>query len=1687
MPHPDSSTPSRIPDPAPDGNPEPDPAPGLLRHLEEALGDLEMAGEVARTVRAVVHRVRLGRLGDRPLALKLALQPSERDDLARFRHEARLLSEVRHPNVVEVHDLGVLPGGYPYLVMELVEPYAVPEAPPWEEVYDLGVQAAAGLAHIHHHRVVHLDVKPGNLGIAPDGGTGGRRLKILDFGLAQELRGPLDRRIRGTLAYTAPEVLLQDRYDHRADLYSLGLTLLQIATGTLPSAGGDREALLYHLTAEAPTPDELRRLRPDMPEALAEILARLLRRDPAERYASAGRLLEALGRAAGREIDPGALALGTGGVLASRLVGRAQAVARLGTELAAARRGEARVLAVEGAEGIGKSRLLREFRLLAAVDGARVAFGRASAEGGRPLQPFLQALDQLGVSVEPTAGTEAPLESGPPRADAPGRFRLFREISRRLAEASRLRPEAPLVLLLDDLHLAGRESAELLDFLARDLGSDGAADEEADAAAEGAHVLVVASRRPREPADDAGAPVLPLAPLPREATGELLDASLGVEAPGTLPEGLRDWIHEASEGLPGRVQQLLRHLIDEGDLVFRGGEWKPRRAALARLTGREAAEALAWRRLASLDEGARRLLEGAAVVGEPVSASALAELLEEPVEGVWEGLAALAEQGFLERLMEPGGAAYVIAGSRLRDGLYATLEPARRGDLHLRLGEALGRRVDAGEGELAAGAAEHLWRAGRRAESLPYLLAAARDAAAVHGHAEAASLFGRAAEAAEEAGDPAAAFEARSGQARALALAGHPGRALRLYQQLLETGPPPEGPAPRAHARLCLENGRLHGRLGEHRAALAAFEDGLAAAEPEGELAIELLHGKAVALRDLGRAAKAVETARAALRRTRSGGPAGGRATLARQRALLVNTLAQMDFARGDLRRAGRLARWGLRGALGTGDRYLAIVLRNTLAMARWKTGDFAAASALFAENLAAADALNDPWAQLPALNNLGILHCGRGEWREARRLLGRSLEMNRRLGAREGEALARINLGEVEEALGDLRRARRHGQRALALLEGSAESPDHRSSSGGARVAARLLLASVARKSGDLDEAGDHVRNAMAGAEATGDRDLAVQALYQRGLLEADRGSAERAREDLERALEGFEELGAGPDAERARQALTSLEERRSSPDGGAVAGRPGDGEAGTAPGAADPTLPEVMKVINSSLDLGEVLDRTMDLALERLGAERGMIVFADPLTRELEVAVARNLGGDGEAGGRGEERQLSESVVRRVIEKNEPVVAVDAPADSRFAGAESIVASHILSILCVPLAIRDRLEGAIYVDHCRARHLFRQADVEFLRSFADGAAVAIQNARLYGELEEARRRLETENRSLRREIRAAHHLGSLIGKSRAIEELKGTLERVAQSSSTVLIRGESGTGKGLVARIIHNISPRRGGPFIHFNCAALPETLVESELFGHEKGAFTGATERKPGRFELAHEGTVFLDEIGKVSKAIQAKLLRVVEDKEFERVGGTRTQRSDVRIITATNLDLEQAIARDDFREDLYYRLNIIPIVLPPLRERREDVPDLARHFLERIARDLGQSPRELDPAALELFLRHPWPGNVREIESAIHRALVLSTREVLTAEDFAWIAVAGGDGAAAGDPAAALAGAMPEQLDLEEGRYQELLDGFDRRLVQAALERCDGKIRETARVLGIARNTLKAKMQRYGLEA
>ncbi len=332
---------------------------------------------------------------------------------------------------------------------------------------------------------------------------------------------------------------------------------------------------------------------------------------------------------------------------------------------------------------------------------------------------------------------------------------------------------------------------------------------------------------------------------------------------------------------------------------------------------------------------------------------------------------------------------------------------------------------------------------------------------------------------------------------------------------------------------------------------------------------------------------------------------------------------------------------------------------------------------------------------------------------------------------------------------------------------------------------------------------------------------------------------------------------------------------------------------------------------------------------------------------------------------------------------------------------------------------------------------------------------AEKIENARMLDQLKE-------HNRYLEQEISGEYDM--LVGQSEAMRRVLELIDRVAGQDSTVLIQGESGTGKELAARAIHNKSPRRRNPFIKVNCAALNDNLLESELFGHEKGSFTGAVRRKKGRFELADGGTLFLDEIGDISPATQVKLLRVLQEKEFERVGGEQTLHVNVRILAATNRDLNQLIEQGKFREDLYYRLNVIPLRLPPLRERKEDIPLLVHHFLKKL-----NTSKTIEPQGMELFKMYPWPGNIRELENLIERLVVISPKENIPATLIAH----------ALEPQSA-SGHMPETLNLNDALYQ-----FEKKLIVEAMKKANGVKNQAARLLGIRTSALYYKLEKFGL--
>jgi formate hydrogenlyase transcriptional activator len=391
-------------------------------------------------------------------------------------------------------------------------------------------------------------------------------------------------------------------------------------------------------------------------------------------------------------------------------------------------------------------------------------------------------------------------------------------------------------------------------------------------------------------------------------------------------------------------------------------------------------------------------------------------------------------------------------------------------------------------------------------------------------------------------------------------------------------------------------------------------------------------------------------------------------------------------------------------------------------------------------------------------------------------------------------------------------------------------------------------------------------------------------------------------------------------------------------------------------------------------------------------------------------------------------------------------------------------------LQVLChIPLISRKRTLGVVSLGRM-APTAFTQKDLDFLALIANQVAIAVENALAYREIAELKDRLAQEKVYLEDEIRSELNFEEIVGRSPALRTVLQEIETVAPTDSTVLIYGETGTGKELIARAIHNLSTRRGNAFVKLNCAAIPTGLLESEMFGHEKGAFTGAVAQRIGRFELANHGTVFLDEIGEIPLELQPKLLRVLQEREFERLGSSRTLRSDARLIAATNRDLAEMVDEQKFRADLFYRLNVFPVRVPPLRERTEDIPLLVRHFVQQFARRMGKTVDTIPTETMNALVRYHWPGNIRELQNLMERAVILSTGPALKAplNDLQL------------QPAAPPPVSGPRKIEtLEEAERRHILDALD------AADWVISGPKGAATALGMKRSTLQARMAKLGI--
>jgi len=1679
--------------------------------------------------------------GEQLLALKTlrkALLSQEGED--RFKREFRAMTRLRHPNLARVFDYGILDGaGEPFLTLEYLDGKNLADYTPAEIRPILGevlAQLCRALDYIHTRGLLHNDIKPQNIVLlaAPPNEQGPTVLaKLMDFGLVHFLDQEEPSRRSGTLHYSAPEVLAGGKVDPRSDLYSLGVVLYRLATGALPFTARDPIAVIRAHRESAPHPP--RTLDPSIPAALERLILHLLEKDPGDRPRSAAALL--------REVNE---ALGTGHVLETKetresyltgasLVGREEEmqVLRVALKSLSAPDGGPRLILIGGESGVGKSRLLREFRTLIQTEGVQFLSGSCYETAGGIYQPFVEAFRFLAPAVRSSL-SEA--ESGglsairpailaplfPDLAPAPphgadtlaareSKEQLFEGAEQILREQSLKRP---LVMSLEDLHWADSLTVEFLKYL-RDRPDD-------------APYLIVGTYRDDELE---GRPFETLATSSKTSPRQVVLRLERLEAPEIAqlirsmmsldedPSELALILQRQTAGNPLFIEEILKALAEEEAVSRHDGEWEVDLAHLDRLEVPRSINETLSRRLARITEAQRRLLRVLSVFHRPIPRSMLAQA------GGWDGeamateLSPLFHRGLLRRTQEGGEERVAFAHVRARDLVYRSLGPDRP-RLHLVAGELLEQFALPTLEEALEELAYHFTQAGERVRGQQYSERAGDKCARLFAYGPALQFYQKALEllprgdAARRMGLFSKIAKLHAGTSDYAEMQDYLNRALKIARTLQNRSEEGQIIASIAYGHL------LQGHLD---LAVRSARSGLALLEPQGDHL------------GIGRAKNFIGTAYARMGQLDEAVPYFTHALehleLAGDRWQTVNVRTNLATVHGSLNRPEEALsqyRQALQAWLEIGDkRGRAMTLTNTGLILK-DLGRLEEAAASAEESLSLFRQTRDRTTLAINLCALTEIELARGRYDRAMALAEESLRLRREIGERALQPLSLDLLGAAKRLSGDVtgawechqeglriaREDKNELQEGFLLLALSRDAWEEGKSKEGALSAEKALLlgrrlrnrklqsvalevlTSVSLGTGQVREAASRARDLDALAKNGGSTEDRLRALIALGASRLAEGQLEEARNHLEGALEHSQALSRLDREGEVRVALADLAEKSGRPDRaldflqgaaqvhGAIAShlqdtalrrrylasgcrdqirrrieslKPSTGEPHPAPASRVPpikmlaTMYDISQIISTLRDLTELLNRVLDLAIQIVGAERGLIFLREEPTGELKIRVARNL--DHETirdAGEYSLRILNDAAAGR------PIVTLDAGSDERFERYDSVSLYNIRSLACVPLKLRDRILGTVYLDSRKGDVLFGEEDLEFLTAFANQAAIAIENAQLYEALRQ-------ENLYLKKTVESRYGFQNIIGTSPALAGALERLEKIADSSLPVIIQGESGTGKELVARAIHFNSPRKDKRFVTENVAALPEALLESELFGHVRGAFTGAEQDKQGLFEVADGGTLFLDEVGEMGLPMQSKLLRVLQDGEIRPVGGSKVRKVDVRIVAATNRDLKTMVAEKRFREDLFYRLNVVTLSLPPLRQRKEDLPLLIDHFLEKIARERGTKPLKVDAHVLAILSRHRWPGNVRELENTVSRLALFAEGPILSLVDLAK------------DPEL-----VDRIADLPGGRKVPE-PGLSRTELRRALKAAAGNRAQAAALLGISRATLFRKIR------
>ncbi|MBE0643385.1 MAG: sigma 54-interacting transcriptional regulator [Bacteroidetes bacterium] len=1682
----------------------------------------------------LVYRARYG-ADARPVAVKVlhACDPSLR---ARLQTEFRLLSRLEHPALVRMHDFGYLDDGRPFFVMDWVEGTAISassirvgEDIDGERFASLVYDLTSALAFIHSQHVIHGDLKPANILLA-DG-----KPRIMDFGLsalhdAAQNGAAVRQGLNGTFEYLAPELIRGEAPTPATDLYALGCVLHELVEGAPPYEGGDAmEVLRKHLREAVPAPTT------QLPEALAAWITSLLQKQPQLRFRSALQLHAAAAAYLGR--PPAQQADTDTGTLRLLEIPRDQEHARA-RELWEQTRTKTGMLVVVGPEGVGKTRFLREQGTEIQFAGGRVL--RIDIRAGDGM--FTSTLRMLQHEATVDGETDSLcariatwFPDAFPGVEPASRDGLTTDSLRlrTIHAATELlcRHIAPDALLVDNFHLADEFTREFFAYLLA----------WADANAHAGMLLLAAHDATSDDAFLPDSPLLQTLRLPalgKAEVGQALRDLFGGISPSFveviarqskgLPGRIEDllnfclterilestdhgWLVHERENLggifPATMPQLYARTIERLDedaraaLVTLAATPIPASLeALAHVSGMSEFDlraALADLMRAELVEGALDALTPAHdAVREALGSLQSSETHNDSarklpgmpeLHAAWyDWYAAHPPRHDAEALrahhalhgIEPGRALpHLLEAAHSRENRFdvAGAEAMLRAALPLIDETDTERRFIALDG-----LSRHSNILGRRAEEEEFLEEMLLLAAQSNSNTRLAAVYRNQTEHYISISE----FErARRSAEKALGYFGEIGDALGQAW---------------CHQKIGLTEYRT--RPGEHvlthyEKARALFRSSTAASD-EGGILIDIGLVYYSVLENPERALACFEEARSIFEANQD----------KRGLTRAFGNMGAQYYALGRYEEA--LEFHGKANALATasGDRRLIATSYGSLGQCEIALCRYSPALLHLQEDLRISREIADRFRQELCLENLGELYMVLGAYDQAIDAYSRAQAFAESSGNTAGVAAGHIDTAGCLIEKREYDAAQKLLKRAALLLE---EAHD-------VNITAMLhyrsgILHLMRADEESLDQALTQFNLLGDLADSHGFDSFSILARSYAGLTQQRLGRAAVALELSLEAMQLLEEkgplyggshdilynhamilranrdtAGANDCITRAHEALmrsaesiadaqlyrSYLEQVYVNAEIEREFARTHRSESPHALTAVREqnlrTLYAVASKINSVLDLDQLLDTIMDSALESMSGERGLIFLIE--NDQLALKVSRNV----EKETIRDATEISLSILRDVLNAGRPIIVSDTAASEEFRKRESVVNFNIHSLICVPMKSRDRIIGTVYVDSrsdALSAMSFSEIDAEFLEAFANLATMAIENARLHAELKK-------ENLYLRREVEQRFGFENIIGGSKPMQQLFAETQAAIDSEGSVLIYGESGTGKELIAKAIHYNGTRREHRFVAVDCGALPDTLLESELFGYKRGAFTGAVTDKPGLFEEAHNGTLFLDEISNTSLAFQAKLLRVLQEGEFRRVGDTKTRIANVRVICATNKDLQKEIEAERFRQDLFYRLNVIPITVPTLRARISDIPLLVEHFIAKYNQRHPSPVRGASADVIEYLQKLQWNGNVRELENLVNRLIAQSQEEMLTTR------MIPSDYATAQKSAASTERGDFE-VSLKSPHRLGTLQDIEKEHITFVLRHTDGNKTEAAKILGLKRTTLVEKMKKLGM--